>query len=258
MTAGLKIGKCIYCGTTEQPLYREHIIPFGLEADATLLEASCPKCARATGSLEGYIQGNLLGPFRRAANFRSRKKKKKPSVLPLTVFESEDDQEGAPVNLPPHEYPMALNLPVFPPARVLRGIGPDNYGETIDGGGFWHWIDNERVAKLAARGITTFSTGRADPYAFARFMAKIAHAETVAQFGVDNFTPLTIDLIMGREGAMNYWVGCGGFDYPPNPQQMLHAGGRIDHYGLSKSFSYSPPWERPSTTWSAACAPVVT
>lgn len=223
------VGKCIYCGSTKPPLHKEHIVPFALEGTGTLPQASCTACEKATCDLEGYVLGHLLGPFRHAANFRSRKRGRKPEERELTFWENPDSDETRSVPLDRSEYPIALHLPVFPLARILRGLEPDNHGETIDGG-FWSWVDKERVAKLLSeRGIGTFSTGKADPYAWARLMAKIAHCCTVAEVGIEGFTPLTVDLIIGEKQPMNYWVGCGGFENPPNPDNVLHTSGRIDH-----------------------------
>lgn len=220
------VGRCIYCGMTEPPLYREHIVPFGLEGTGALPEASCGACAKITGGLEGLVLGRMLGPFRHAANFRSRKNKRRPKDLPLKVYHGDDEEE---IPLSREDYPIALNLPVFPIARLLRGLPPDQTGETVDGG-WWHWIDTERVQKLNEKhGIDTMHVGSMEPLSYARFMAKIAHCCTVAELGVDGFTPVTVDLILGRSDAMNYWVGCGGFENPPNPDDVLHASIRRDH-----------------------------
>ena len=43
-----KIGRCIYCGTTEGKLSEEHITPYGLGGLLVLQEASCERCARIT------------------------------------------------------------------------------------------------------------------------------------------------------------------------------------------------------------------
>ncbi|SRR5271163_282192 len=50
-------GECIYCGAlgSEVELTDEHIVPYSLGGNVELLQASCKKCARVTGGLEGYV-----------------------------------------------------------------------------------------------------------------------------------------------------------------------------------------------------------
>jgi uncharacterized Fe-S cluster-containing radical SAM superfamily enzyme len=54
------IGECIYCGTKEGPLSREHIIPFALNGDRILPEASCTACGKITGKIEQYVTKTML------------------------------------------------------------------------------------------------------------------------------------------------------------------------------------------------------
>lgn len=45
--------------------------------------------------------------------------------------------------------------------------------------------------------------------------AKIAHAYTVAEFGIKSFKPLLTNLILGRDKAPLHYIGCLGDDLPP-------------------------------------------
>lgn len=66
-----KIGKCIYCGRTDGPLSREHIIPKGLNGEWTLIEASCEYCREITSRFERDFLKKAFGPARIALGMRS-------------------------------------------------------------------------------------------------------------------------------------------------------------------------------------------
>lgn len=229
MSVGLPpVGKCIYCGSTEEPLKKEHIIPYGLHGIKILPRASCKACQDITGSLEGYCQGTMLGPLRNALGFRSRKEKRKRQ--PQTVSVKFNDGSRGALTLPAHETPGAMALPVFPIARALRGLPPDHLGDTTDGGGFWHYMQEDRLSLVSEKyGVQEIAVeGTADPLRFARMLAKIAHVAAVADFGVDGFVHLTPSMILGENGMMNYLVGCGGF-IEELPTDRLHAGHTLIH-----------------------------
>src|ERR1035438_6485645 len=50
-----KIGRCIYCGTTEGRLSDEHVTPYGLSGRLVLVDASCDRHAKVTSALEKRI-----------------------------------------------------------------------------------------------------------------------------------------------------------------------------------------------------------
>jgi hypothetical protein len=57
----IHIGKCIYCGATEN-LEIEHAFPESLNGDLELLDASYRACAVITGKFEGRFTGETLKP----------------------------------------------------------------------------------------------------------------------------------------------------------------------------------------------------
>jgi len=218
--ATLPIGKCIYCGSTQEPLGREHAIPFGLNGTIVLPKASCARCATITSELERYCLRRLLGNFRVSLNFRTRRKRQRPGTLPLTVQFPDGREETLQVSA--DEYPWALHLPVFPPARALRGLTPDATGDTTEGGGIVHFYDETKVLGfMRDHGLESMNAGSLDPQRFARFIAKIAHSAAVSEFGVDSFAPLATGMILGESDVMNYLVGCGWPEDPP-ASEALH------------------------------------
>jgi hypothetical protein len=47
-----KVGKCIDCRKSDVALSEEHIIPYGLNGNQVLLDASCSDCSKITSALE--------------------------------------------------------------------------------------------------------------------------------------------------------------------------------------------------------------
>ncbi|KJC36494.1 hypothetical protein UP06_32820 [Bradyrhizobium sp. LTSP857] len=64
-------------------------------------------------------------------------------------------------------------------------------------------------------------TPRVDQEAFNRVLAKIAHAYTVAELGLDNFEAVLPSRILDRTDALRRYVG-GGAEYPPPASDNLH------------------------------------
>ena len=81
-----KIGYCIYCGTRERPLSKEHIIPYGLGGVWILGEASCDKCATITSEFEMDVLRNTFGPFRISSILPTRQKKERPDSFTLSLI----------------------------------------------------------------------------------------------------------------------------------------------------------------------------
>lgn len=207
MRAPDPIGKCIYCGATDVPLTKEHIIPLGLDGDRVLPKASCVPCAAITSAVEGHCQRKMLGAFRQGVGFRSRRKK--PEKLPLNVTYA-DGQTGT-IMLSAKRYPRSIVLPVFPIARALRGMPPELDGVALRGSGWWSFRDQNALDRLGAKhGFVTVDGGEVDPLFWARMIAKIAHGAAVEKYGVDSFQHLAADFVLGKAPGMNYLVGCMG------------------------------------------------
>jgi HNH endonuclease len=79
------VGHCVYCGS-KTDLTKEHIIPFGLGGDQTLLDGSCGECAEKTKRFEQDCLRGWFGAFRIKAGFAGRRRKKvdRPDHIPLT------------------------------------------------------------------------------------------------------------------------------------------------------------------------------
>jgi hypothetical protein len=215
------IGQCIYCGTRERPLQREHVIPLSLDGTIILHKASCDKCADITKKIENRVTRDMLGPFRSAMDIRTRRPKERPKVHPVLV----EPVGGRPytIKVPTAEFPTTISLPVLPYARYLLGL-PDMEGEVPVR--WWTLTDKDRLRALhkkAGHYQATFSVGGYDSSAFAQMLCKIAHGLAVDHFGIDGFKPLAVEHALGHKTTINYLVGCRRNEEIPPPQDWRHA-----------------------------------
>jgi hypothetical protein len=67
-----KIDKCIYCGAVEG-LTDEHIIPYSLNGDYVLQQASCLACCDITSRFEQEVTRNFLRPMRAYFGLKTRR-----------------------------------------------------------------------------------------------------------------------------------------------------------------------------------------
>lgn len=186
-----------------------------------LPDASCLQCADVTGGIEQVLLRTMWGPFRTLAGFPTRRPKERPKTLPIDV-EFYDGREGQ-IWVPAEDYPAMLNLPILPPARALRGL-PDNGAVPVDALN-WTWADRDALIRVAkAHGAKTVHSTPVDTYRLVRVLAKIAHCKAVADFGVNGFVPLALDLVFGRSQCLNFLVGCRNAQQPPSDEDLHNVG----------------------------------
>ena len=112
----IKIGKCIYCGTTDPPLHREHMIAAGLNGPWVLQEASCVRHEKITSAFEGHVLGSVLRSTRAGLGMRMRQR---PTTLPLLI--DRGSGELIPIELPVKDYPAVAMFLEYPPPAYLDG-----------------------------------------------------------------------------------------------------------------------------------------
>lgn len=199
-----EVGRCIYCGATSYApdsnrfLAREHIIPEALSGGLELPRASCRSCERKINKWEAMLlRGSLLG-CRTYLDLETKRPKDRPRALPL--FRPGPDPNPK-VMIPIEDYPANLMLMAFDTPRLLSGAATLSVP--------WMHIFRDVAQLLADRyGLAEFAIPSLDPYALCRMLAKIAHAYTVAELGLDGFVPLLPHLIVGPyEGWDRFYVG---------------------------------------------------
>ena len=206
-----KVGRCIYCLTSEPPLRREHVIPHGLiptgHTDSWVLhEASCANCEAITSAFEGHILGAVWPTARSGLGLRSRHNR--TSSHPLLV---ERDGSFIEVQVPAKGYPAVIMFPEFQPPAFLDGRQYESGMEVVAQTNVQvAGPPIEEVAKRydtkRVRYVATFKG-----HSFARLIAKIAYGMMVAEFGIDNWEEIyVLPSIAGRSDDSGRWVGCDG------------------------------------------------
>jgi hypothetical protein len=201
------VGRCIYCGDAKSPLTDEHIIPFSFGGNLVLPDASCTKCQRIINmQIETPVTHQEWGLFRAKRGFPTQNpKKRKPDV---TIAGPDGYLETIPVI--DHSAPVPMYK--FGEARILSGLGPgaDDLRWTIC---VLSSHDDEMAMQRKYSKWDKANRVKAAPYPLARLLAKIGHGYTIAEYGIDAFTPLTCDIIRGVSTDYFYTVG-GSWDIP--------------------------------------------
>jgi hypothetical protein len=213
----IRIGKCIYCRTTQGPLKREHMIAAGLNGPWVLTRASCKSCEKITSAFEGHVLGRVFGLARAGLKMHM---KERPTTLPVEI--DRGDGQFVEVHLPVEECPAIVQFPEFLPpayldAREYRG-GIELFAQRMIQ--FTGPTAEDVGRKLGAKGMRWTTTFRG--HTFPRMIAKIAYTFVVADIGLDSIeTAYVLPAIMGQSEDTGRWVGCDGMEYVTDPG-VLH------------------------------------
>jgi hypothetical protein len=215
------VGRCIYCGTTDRRLTKEHIIAKAIGGNVTLAAASCapppglkskrrpPTCSEITRDIEQFCFRNMLGHFRHRVGFPTSQRQ---STLPLTLVHPDNRIEVKDVDILDHIAMFAV--PTFGAPGILAGhSGTDSCGS-------WAYVSNPETVRAQPAGT---AVGRVEFHAltYARMLAKAAHAFVVAREGLDTYKYLLPDFILGKSSAKaDFLVGCIVADLPA--ENTLH------------------------------------
>ena len=222
-----KIGRCIYCLTSEPPLKREHVIPHGLipagHPDSWVLHAaSCPKCEKITSAFEGHILGAVWPTARSGLGLRTRRE----NILthPLLV---EVNGTFIEVVVPAKAYPAVIMFPEFRPPAHQDGRQYESGIEVIAQTNVQ--VAGPPIAEVAkrygAQRVRFVATFRG--HSFIRLIAKVAYGMMVADFGLDNWEEVyVLPSIMGKSDDSGRWVGCDGKRKLSSLPLPLHGIGR--------------------------------
>jgi hypothetical protein len=214
------VGQCIYCSTRKRPLNREHIIPLGLNGELLLLEASCPSCERITARFErDALRSALIGP-RTGLRMRTRRRSKRPEMLPLIVERGGHRQQ---ILIPTGEYPAFLATPVFAPPAHLSGV-PYTSGITVRGVGRTQ-VAGLPLSELQRKYECEYAGVQIayQPIEFARLVAKMAYGYAVMVMGLRAIASAhVLPAILGDLTDIGRWVGSVE-GKPVGPRTGLHA-----------------------------------
>src|SRR5262245_47373776 len=219
------VGHCIYCGVYTSNLTKEHIIAHGLAGDSLILpKASCGECAKKTRDWETACLRHLWWPLRTRTGM-PRSGKQDPTsftVRQMKVTEIHNDgsieayDKTVETIVGPMEFPLVFLAYKFPPPAVLVGREP---GAQVDYEVMAR-INEEEFRKYAPGDKDGFRIAPMNPDAYARMLAKIAHAYAVAELGESAFWPKLRRFIRGRPMKALQWIG--GDLAVPKPEHRLH------------------------------------
>lgn len=194
---------CIYCGARED-LRDEHVIPYALEGEFVLRQASCRECEKMTTRFENAVLRDFLLPARVSLEIRTRRPKQRPDRLPLIEMVGGKRQVRY---VPVDEHPTYIALPLFAPPARLRGADEPHL-QLLPPGAWWSLVG--RVHPIEASGLLGgVPVGirlEGDVYAFARMIGKIAHGFVAAANLGDVATELP-SLLRAPGEAIGWSVG---------------------------------------------------
>lgn len=213
----VRVGRCVYCGTSKGPLTAEHVIPYALNGTWQLLEASCGEHSNITKRFESSVLRGAFLPVRAKLGLRTRRKKNRPKQF-STRFATGDGEVA--LNLPASEHPGFLVFPVFGSPGHVPDESPIPGLELRTFGYIYHRPSLERLkAQLAPKSATvTFP----DLIAFARMLAKIGYCFAVARVGLDAVIDSPVlNFIKGEDPQVGRYVGNLDTD-PVNTAEGIH------------------------------------
>jgi hypothetical protein len=199
-----RIGKCIYCHTTEGKLSDEHITPFALNGDRILLEASCKACADITSAFETTILNRTLFAARAALRTRTRRPQERRKPRRMFIERGGNLEE---IEVGWKDQWKAIPLPIFKKPAYLEGRP---YAGGIE-------EESRDLVELDEKGDEVARRHGADkvlfdsysPKAFARLLAKMAYGYAVDRYGINAFEEVYItSAILGHSDDIGRWVGC--------------------------------------------------
>lgn len=204
------LGVCIYCGDDGRDsggLTKEHAVPFALDGSVVVRAASCEKCRKITREIENanfHGTNSNFGTFLLQDNYQSRRPKKKPrpTHLPITV------------STPSHTIYRKVPIKERPPVLVLPEMGEPGILIGRDIGAPFPFqlrlMGPWDQASFAERqgGAITVDVVKFNHEAFLRLLAKMVHCLAVLTYGMDGFTPLLPDFILGEKPELaGYLIG---------------------------------------------------
>jgi hypothetical protein len=214
------IGRCIYCGTDDNRLSDEHIIPSALNGEWVLNAASCQKCADVTSHIElRLLRGELL-PIRAKLALRTRRPEQRPSSY---SFKYERAGQVLVVDLPIEEHPGAFALPVFGLPGHLDEVCPGRTNLSTIRIALIRPGEEEFRTVSDLLGAERFTTKWPDEELFARFIGKIAYGFAVGCVGLNAIeTAYILPAVMGTGANIGTWVGC-PVEYKNTDTEGFHA-----------------------------------
>lgn len=212
------VGACIYCGKSDEPLSKEHIIPYALGGRLILPRASCAKHRNLTSELELRVAREMYGNYRIVQGIQTRRRKdveaRRRSRIELDGVAGNGDAVKVAVlrcELPPVHISVHLPRPqILSGDPITRGgVGALLKARVAESSqAYQRLLHKHRLRSLSIEASIQVET-------FLRVLAKIGHSFAVASYGLGNFKPVLLPLIEGRCDRLLQYIGC---ESPNQPQ----------------------------------------
>ncbi len=208
LTVYQPVWRCIYCGiapTRKGALGKEHIIPQGLGGTLILPRASCRSCEDITKRFERECLRKMFREVRGHLNIpaKPRRPKQRPSEFRIGFTEKGKEKARRWLDVPIEAHPFSFSLPGFPAAGILEGRKRDHKATIEKIHTYLGQSFHQKMRHIGANAaFTLFPIGE-----FFQLLAKIGHAYAVAEIGLSHFSPLLVDLILGRDDHLGHHIG---------------------------------------------------
>ncbi|MEH6521246.1 hypothetical protein [Sulfitobacter sp.] len=204
------IGECIYCRANDVQLTDEHILPRGMNGYIVMKKASCIPCAREIQKFEGPVMQKQFGMVRQHLKYRSKKKSTYTAPIELTYRNGMKRR----VQVGLEDYPLSIAFQSH--KRGPTYLEGADY-QTVVKQGLVTLLSEKDMRKILDRVAKKYGAVKVGtPMEFnlemlSKLTCKIGHGMAVATYGLDNFQPITVDYILGKEIVFpGYYVGGSG------------------------------------------------
>jgi hypothetical protein len=183
-------GRCIYCGSTEGNLSKEHIVAYALNGNWVLPKASCRTCQEIIQKYEEACLRVMFKPLRTRLGMQSRR----PKEDHLNVEVTRRDGTRGTIRVHHKDFPVVAYGMHLPAAGIVVGHPPtDKFHTTI----LFRFHEGE-VEKFREGVAGIVKIGAFDATAFMRMLAKIAYSFAAAEIGTAGLHPMLADLVLAR------------------------------------------------------------
>jgi hypothetical protein len=195
-------GKCIYCGSSQNGLSDEHIIPEALGGRLVYCGASCDVCRHDIEAFEGRLANGLFGSARSILSIKSTKTPR--TRTKLKVGKIADPETVKMTYTSRDNHPGDLIMEKLQPPRFLGVETRSNSGKrsiqlVVKNIGGYPRPGNKSIELFCPSG--TYLD-------FTRLLAKIAHCYWIAENPNADLHPVLADFIRCRsESEHDYFVG---------------------------------------------------
>jgi hypothetical protein len=197
------ISKCIYCGSKNASI-NEHILPYALGGQSTLLKASCFRCGEITSQIIQKVahgSNSLLGIARSILGMPTRRRGKRIKYLKQEIMDL-NSRKKTTFKKDIQEYVDSVFLPIFGLPKLVEGKLDKKELQSEEA-----YIVRGDMTKMI-KGKMYLYKKKITNEDFAKFIALIAYTHAVNEFGLKKIwmSPLRT-IILGKDNNLGTYIG---------------------------------------------------